>query len=119
MDYAELLLKASEQLYTHLEKVPEEKDRDEYINSIEKLINARGVVIEQLQKIPEDPLKNHELMSTLIELDKGIRERLQKVYQSIKDDIQNLQKMKQSERHYINPYGATYTMDGTYYDQKK
>lgn len=119
MDYAQLLMKTSVQLYKHLAIIPEEKDRDAYIQKIHEFIDTRGAVVDHLQGLAENPLKDHELMPDLMELDKGIRERLQKVYQSIKDDLQNLQKMKQSEQRYINPYGATRTMDGTYYDQKK
>ena len=56
---------------------------------------------------------------TLFELDKGIREKLDIIMQSIKDDIKDVQKSKKVERQYIDPYGDVRQLNSRYYDGKK
>lgn len=121
MDLMKQLLLLSEKLYSFLEKEPGDKEdkRDEYISYVNKLLDARGQTIDQLEKLPMNPIVGHEYETQLRTLDKGIVERLEAFKKQISTDMQNLQKSKKSEVQYHNPYGAVNSMDGTYYDKKK
>jgi len=121
MDLMKQLLLLSEKLYSYLGKEPENKEekRDEYIEFVDKLLDARGQTIDQLKAMPNNPIIEHEYEAQLRALDKGILERLETFKKQIAIDMQNLQKSKKSEVQYHNPYGAVSTMDGTYYDKKK
>ncbi|MGE7622505.1 flagellar protein FliT [Viridibacillus sp. NPDC096237] len=118
MDNVQQLLIASEQLYSHLTNLPADKDRDAYIEKIDTLLDARGAIIDALQANDPNALNNHPLLKNLLELDKGIQERLLKVKNLIKTDMQQLQTTKTSEQKYTNPYASVQTMDGMYYDRK-
>jgi len=119
MDLVEQLLEASQKLFTHLTNIPTAKDRDDFIEKMNQLLDARGEIINQLKENEPYPIQSHTLNKELIELDKGIREQLMKVKMSIVDDMKQLQVSKKSEQRYVNPYSAVQVMDGTYYDQKK
>lgn len=121
MDLIKQLLLLSEKLYSFLEKEPEDKEdkRDDYISYVNKLLDARGQTIDQLEKLPVNPIVGHEYETQLRTLDKGIVERLENFKKQISTDMQNLQKSKKSEVQYHNPYGAVNSMDGTYYDKRK
>lgn len=121
MDLMKQLLLLSEKLYSFLGNEPEDKEdkRDEYIEFVDKLLDARGQTIDQLKAMSNNPIIGHEYEVQLRALDKGIIERLETFKKQIATDMQNLQKSKKSEVQYHNPYGAVSTMDGTYYDKKK
>ena len=119
MDRIQELLVASENLYTHLTNIPSSNERDDFIQKLNELLDARGVVIDQLKEVQPNPIHGHPLEKRLIELDQGIRDRLLKVKMSITDDMKQLQVSKKSEQRYVNPYAAVRVMDGTYYDRKK
>ena len=75
-------------------------------------------VMEQLKSggfIFDSGNKSH---SMLAELDKGIRERLDKVMKVIQLDLKDLQNAKKNEKQYMNPYANVQVMDGRYYDKK-
>ncbi|NLY80598.1 MAG: flagellar protein FliT [Lysinibacillus sp.] len=119
MDLTNQLLQVSAKLYQLLSDIPKGDERDSYIESINKLLDERGEVIKALQTEgfqinPE--IKTH---STLIQLDKGIRNRLQLVMDEVKKDLKDLQNVKKHERQYMNPYESVRVMDGMYYDKKK
>ncbi|ETT87857.1 flagellar protein FliT [Viridibacillus sp. FSL R5-0477] len=118
MGKVQQLLIASEQLYSHLTNLPADKDRDAFIENIDTLLDARGAIIDDIQASDPNALNNHPLLKNLIELDKGIKERLLKVKNLIKADMQQLQTTKASEQKYTNPYASVRTMDGMYYDRK-
>ncbi|MBK3494852.1 flagellar protein FliT [Viridibacillus sp. YIM B01967] len=119
MEQVQQLLIASEQLYSHLTSLPADKERDAYIEKIDSLLDIRGAIINDLQANFPDALCNHPLTEHLVKLDKGIQERLLKVKNLIKVDMQQLQTTKTSEQKYTNPYASVRTMDGMYFDGKK
>lgn len=119
IDTQQKLLQVSAKLFQYLESVPTGEHRDEFIKEIDRQLDDRGKLFELLQKEgfqihPED--KTH---SILMQLDKGIRERLDLVMQEVKKDMKNLQTAKKNEKQYINPYSSVRVMDGMYYDKKK
>ncbi|MDM5332444.1 flagellar protein FliT [Ureibacillus composti] len=119
MDLVQQLLKASQELFTHLINIPTTKERDDFIERMNQLLDVRGEIINQLKEIEPNPIQSHNFNNELILLDKNIRKQLNKVKLSIADDMKQLQVSKKSEQRYVNPYAAVQVMDGTYYDQKK
>ncbi|GGG13373.1 hypothetical protein GCM10007425_04580 [Lysinibacillus alkalisoli] len=110
------LLATSATLFNHLTTVPSGEARDAYIERINELLDQRGELLSQLSK---EDLEGHQLLPHLIELDQGIQQRLDKVMDTVKQDILNLKKSRKSEAQYANPYDSVRTLDGMYYDGKK
>lgn len=118
MEMVQGLLQVSAKLYQHLAEIPKDEQRDKYIEKIHLLLDERGILIEKLKydgfKVnPEN--KSHTMLA---ELDKGIRDRLNKVMKSIQLDLKDLQNAKKHEQQYMNPYASVQVMDGRYYDKK-
>ena len=118
MEQTQQLLQASAKLYQHLTNLPKDEEREEYIEKVHTLLDDRGILIEEMQKNGfrvESTNKSHQM---LVELDKGIRERLDKVMKMIQTDLKDLQNAKKNEKQYLNPYSSVQVMDGRYYDKK-
>jgi len=99
-----------------LSKIPSEDERSEFIEHINVLLDVRE---ESIQALSEVDLSTNSLFTHLVELDKGINDRLQKVMNVVKGDLKDLQQKKRHESSYSNPYAATQTIDGMYFDNKK
>ncbi|WP_313892547.1 flagellar protein FliT [Psychrobacillus sp.] len=119
MGVLENFLAASEKLYSHLTTIPGENERDDFIDQIDVLLDEREVTIQALASMDKLELQAHPLTDHLHELDRGISERLEKVMDAVKVDIRGLQEMKRKENSYTNPYAATQSIDGMYFDNKK
>lgn len=113
------LFQVSAKLYQLLESMPSGEKRDEFLQQMKQLLNERGELIEQLvqENIQLDETDPNDF--TLLELDRGIQERLDEMMQSLKMDLRNLQTAKKQEQRYMNPYANVRVMDGMYYDKKK
>ena len=116
MGEVEEFLEASEVLFSHLATIPSDDERTEFIDQINVLLDAREEAIQQLDKTT---ISTHASYNHLLELDKGINERLEKVMNVVKGDLKDLQQKKRHETSYTNPYAATQTLDGMYFDNKK
>lgn len=116
MGKVDKFLEASEDLLSHLATIPSDDERTEFIDQINVLLDAREEAIQQLDKTT---ISTHALYNHLLELDKSINERLEKVMNVVKGDIKDLQQKKRHETSYTNPYAATQTLDGMYFDNKK
>ncbi|KQL36742.1 flagellar protein FliT [Psychrobacillus sp. FJAT-21963] len=112
----ENFLAASEMLYAHLTKNPSENERTEFIEKVNELLDARG---EAILALAETDLSTNSLYEHLLKLDRGINERLDKIMNLVKGDLKDLQQKKRHEGSYSNPYAATQTIDGMYFDNKK
>lgn len=119
MENQQQLLQISAKLYQFLETVPKGEQRDDFIQEIDRQLNERGKIIELLHEEGLELDSQNKIHAMLMELDKGIRERLEIVMQAIKLDMKNLQTSKKNEKQYINPYASVRVMDGRYYDKKK
>ena len=113
------LLQISAKLFEHLSTNPKSEDRDLFIEDIQEMLDQRGIIIEDLRAQGFTMDTSNKLHVTLAELDKGIRERLNKVLTVVKSDLKELQNSKKHEQQYANPYANIRTMDGMYYDKKK
>lgn len=119
IDTQQQLLQVSAKLFQYLESVPSGEQRDEFIKEVDCQLDERGKLLELLQKegFQFDP--ENKTHSMLMQLDKGIRERLDLVMQEVKKNMKTLQSAKKNEKQYINPYSSVRVMDGMYYDKKK
>jgi len=109
-------LHVSEKLLSHLESLPSDEERTEFIYQINVLLDARE---EAIQRLDKTTISKHSSYNHLLELDKSINERLEKVMSVVKGDLKDLQQKKRHETSYTNPYAATQTLDGMYFDNKK
>lgn len=119
MDNQQQLLQVSAKLFQLLETVPKSEQRDEFLVEVDRLLEQRGKVLEALRDENVQFSKENKVHNMLIDLDKGIQERLELVMQAVKTDMKHLQTAKQKEQQYINPYSSVRVMDGKYYDKKK
>ncbi|KGR86902.1 flagellar protein FliT [Lysinibacillus boronitolerans] len=118
MQQIDQLLQASANLFKHLGETPKGEDRDEYINTINNMLDKRGMIIKGIMDEGFHFDEQNHIHRTLLELDKGIKKRLADVMDAVKQDMVNLQKTKKSEQQYFNPYSNVRVMDGMYYDKK-
>ena len=116
MGEVEQFLGASEKLFSHLKTTPTDEERTEFIDQINILLDTRE---EAIQRLDKTDISTHSLYNHLLELDKSINERLEKVMNVVKGDLKDLQQKKRHETSYTNPYAATQTLDGMYFDNKK
>ncbi|MCK1986526.1 flagellar protein FliT [Lysinibacillus fusiformis] len=112
------LLQTSASLFKLLGDIPKGEERDEYIKTINNMLDKRGATIEDLMNEGFRFDEQNRVHRTLLELDNGIKERLAAVMSAVKQDMANLQKTKKSEQQYFNPYANVRVMDGMYYDKK-
>ena len=118
MDNLQRLLQISAKLFQHLTNVAESEKRDEFIERINNLLDERGILMETLQNSGFQVDFENKSHLMLVELDKGILERLDKVMKAIQLDLKDLQNAKKNEKQYMNPYSEIAVMDGRYYDKK-
>ncbi|MCS1393872.1 flagellar protein FliT [Lysinibacillus boronitolerans] len=118
MQQIDQLLQASANLFKYLGETSKGEDRDEYIDTINNMLDKRGAIIEELKNDGFRFDEQNRIHRTLLELDNGIKKRLADVMDAVKQDMANLQKTKKSEQQYFNPYSNVRVMDGMYYDKK-
>lgn len=113
------VLQVSARLYELLGNAPKDEDREDFITKVNELLDQRGVEITKLQEMGFAMDTADETHILLVELDKGIINRLNAVMNEVKQDMKNLQNSKKNEQQYMNPYSDVRVMDGMYYDKKK
>jgi flagellar protein FliT len=118
MEKKKQLLQVSAKLYQHLTNLPKEEERDAYIEKIHTFLDERGILIDDMTNQGFQIDANDKSHQMLVELDKGIRERLNKVMKLVQTDLKDLQNAKKNEKQYLNPYASVQVMDGRYYDKK-
>ena len=116
MGSVEQFLAVSEELYSHLLKIPNDDERTDFIEKINELLDTREVA---LQSLDIEQISKLSVYGKLIELDHGISKQLTTVMALVKKDIKELQQKKRHEASYTNPYAATQMIDGMYFDNKK
>lgn len=118
MDAVERLLKTSRKLNDHLAEKPAQDQREEYIKQIDNLLDQREKDILEI-KNNEIVLIEHAEYENIKKLDSDIKEKLSYLMTQIKTDMKNVKLAKKSEQSYLNPYAATSTLDGMYFDKRK
>lgn len=102
-----------------MENIPKSDQRDDFLEKIDILLDERGQILETLRVENYRFNKDNKVHKILLDLDTGIRKRLDLIMQEIKDDMKQLKTIKQKEQQYLNPYSSVRVMDGKYYDKKK
>jgi flagellar protein FliT len=113
-------LQKSAFLYKFLVEVKDDvENRSKNIEIINRMLAERGEVVEQLRVEGFQFDEKNTMHKTLLELDKGIREKLDDLMDSIKNDMKELQRIKKYERQYIDPYEDIRQLNARYFDGKK
>lgn len=118
MDAVERLLETSRKLNDYLAETPTQDQREEYIKQIDYLLDQREKDIFDIKNNAIVLIEHNEYL-TISKLDTDIKEKLSSLMTQIKTDIKNVKLAKKSEQSYLNPYAATSTLDGMYFDKKK
>ncbi|MFC5467071.1 flagellar protein FliT [Lederbergia graminis] len=98
-------------------EIVDEKDRDARIEKIDALLEER----EQLFSLMEVPtsLRERNEGKRLLDLNKKMEKTLNNLQAHIQMDINQLSQKKKSAKRYGNPYAATESLDGMFYDKRK
>ncbi len=93
------------------------KNRESIITVVTKLIEERGRMMKKLTP----PFSEQEklLGKKVVELNVQIENKMETLFESLKQDIRKVNKQKESNRSYINPYGNIKSTDGMYLDSKQ
>ncbi|GEM04879.1 flagellar protein FliT [Halolactibacillus miurensis] len=100
-----------------LEEQSKKKNKEDLIHLVNKHLDERQLLIDQLSSPYLD--KEKQQLLRILNHDKEMQEVLNHVFQSIKNDMRQAKKQKTSNQQYLNPYQNVATVDGTYWDKKK
>lgn len=92
------------------------KDRDNTIDKLNQLIDERGQWMEKLSPPYTDEEK--KLGEKIYELNLGVQEKMQLLFQEIKQEMAQVKRQKKTQQSYANPYKDLSTSDGTFLDRK-
>lgn len=117
MQQLEALYKVTQQLKEILDQPIAAKNRDAIIEEVNVLIEKRGGMMEKV--IPPFTEKEKTIGKEIVALNKQIEEKMESLFAAIKQDMRQVNKQKESNRTYINPYRNTTSTDGMYHDSKQ
>ncbi|MGG3738378.1 flagellar protein FliT [Aeribacillus pallidus] len=115
MSVVQQSLEVTKQLL-HVLQTMEGKDRDEVIQSIQKLLNKRQALLPSIQ--PPFSEEEIELGQELVRINQQIEPLLKQLQMDIQKDRNSFEKRKQSVKKYRNPYESL-QFDGMFYDKRK
>lgn len=116
MNPVEQLYGCTKRLVEHLRKGLPKTDREAYIETIEKLLEERQRLIEQLPKLING--KKTIIGEEIIRDDRLIQEMLGAMFDEIKKDVHQLQRQKRMRNRYVHPY-SNGAADGMFLDKRK
>lgn len=116
MSTVQQLLDVSQQLHDHLEYSIENVDRDEYIDTITRLLDKRQSLMDSLSG--EYSEEEKKLGKQIVRLNEKIEQRLQEKLRFLKQELETFQRNKHRRERYANPYKHV-SIDGMYFDKKK
>lgn len=110
------LYQVTEQLYEHVVQTVGKDDRDSYIEKLSGLIEERTRIIEAIGGVK--PSEGEAvILKRAVERNEQMGPRLQEVLNSVKRDMLQLKKKKQTGQRYENPYDHA-PLDGAFIDKK-
>lgn len=93
------------------------QQRDDVLLKMNQLIEARSI---EMQKItPPYTEKEKEIGQKIVQLNHTIEQRMNLLFDELKQEMKQLNKQKKSNRSYINPYGKITSTDGMYLDSRQ
>src|SRR5690625_4810310 len=93
------------------------KKHKSIITEAKTLIEERGSMKEELT--PPFSEQEKSLGKKIVEINVQIEKKMEILFASLKQDIRKINKQKESNRSYINPYGNIKSTDGMYLDSKQ
>ena len=93
------------------------KNRESIISEATTLIEERGRMMEELT--PPFSEQEKAFGKKIVEINVQIEKKMEILFASLKQDIRKINKQKESNRSYINPYGNIKSTDGMYLDSKQ
>ncbi len=116
MDCLEKVFEITIELKELLERHITSQNREEIINKLNQLIEARGKWMEQLQ--PPYTAAEKELGEKIYSLNIEIQNKMQQLFTDLKLEMRQVQKQKKTNQSYTNPYRNVHVSDGTFMDSK-
>lgn len=92
------------------------KNREQAIDRLNELIEARGKWMEQIQPPYSDEEKL--LGEKIYSLNTTIQDKMQQLFKDLKLEMRQVQKQKKSKESYTNPYKSVHVSDGTFMDSR-
>ncbi|WP_047984511.1 flagellar protein [Ornithinibacillus californiensis] len=92
-------------------------DRQNVIQEVNSLLLQRGVYMEEAK----EPYSTEELEmgKELLPLNTEVQQKLDSLFQGLKNEMKQVKKQKNSNRKYTNPYDKVQTIDGMFMDKRK
>jgi flagellar protein FliT len=100
-----------------LEVQAQKKNKEDLIYLVNKHLDDRQKMLDKLAGPYSDEEKQQ--LKRILKDDQDMQEHLDKVFQSIQNNMRQAKKQKTSNQQYLNPYQQVATNDGTYWDKKK
>ncbi|MCM3238353.1 flagellar protein FliT [Heyndrickxia oleronia] len=115
MNFFHVYYQLTDELISTLRNISQ-NNRDEAITLINDLLNKREQTLSKIQPPFSDEEKHFG--AKLVQMEKTLKQLLEKEKQSIQGNMAQLSKTKTSMNKYINPYQNMQT-DGYFYDKRK
>lgn len=111
------LYEVTKEFHAFLQQSFSQEERDEAIAGIEKFLEKRDRLIEQVK--PPFSKEDQQLGKNIIPLNEEIDTMLEALQFEIKTDIRRLNLQKEKGQAYSNPYASAGTADGMFFDKRK
>lgn len=108
-------IKKTKQLLSHLETDFPADEREEYIESIQIMLNERDLLLKEL---PDLKQLDQAIKDEFMNLEQKLQSLLAAHQNKIKNDIKSLSLQKKKADQYADPYGS-FSVDGMYLDKRK
>lgn len=94
----------------------EHQNREELINAFEAFVEERDVLLKEVKGPYSDQEKT--LGQELVTLDSQLKVAVDQYFTNFKDEIISLNKKRQSNKKYTNPYANVLNRGGSFIDKK-
>ncbi len=100
-----------------LEVQSQKKNKEDLLYLVNKHLDDRQQLLDKLSGPYSDEEKQQ--LARILKDDEDMQKMLDRVFQSIQNNMRQAKKQKTSNQQYLNPYQQVATNDGTYWDKKK
>ncbi|MFV8826482.1 hypothetical protein [Alkalihalobacterium sp. APHAB7] len=111
------LFLSTKRLLDYLEKPMEKEERDDYIEQLQEHIDERQQLIENFNGKPQTS-EEKKMAVLMVEWNKKINESLNSHLLTVRTDITQLKKQKDTGKKYENSYDHE-PIDGFFFDKRK
>lgn len=116
MNRLDALYKVTLELKNVLDQDITSKNREEVINEINVIVEQRGVLMKEIT--PPYTEKEKKIGQKVVHINEQIEKKMNTLFDTLKHDMRQVKKQKESNRSYINPYGKMKSTDGMFLDSK-